>query len=210
MHVSLQPATTDDVPELVSLSAAVNVRLTEKGALFAMRNSSVFIARRRGKVIATLTLSTKKPWAIDRKYFSACKRPLYLTAMAVHPVGEQRNGVGKLRIVEGLPDRARMACRRDLPRRLRQSHRSGRVLPEVRFPRGWPGGLSKYPAHLLRNAAGVRNWSPWPSKNSWEAFPDFRNTFSRSTRIFSRSWHTGSGRTRFSSPARIPGLIPAC
>jgi GNAT superfamily N-acetyltransferase len=69
--------------------------VTDKGVLFAMRNSTMYVARHRNRLIATLTLSTKKPWAIDKKYFSASKRPLYLTAMAVAP-NEQGQGVGRL------------------------------------------------------------------------------------------------------------------
>ena len=69
--------------------------VSEKGVLFAMRNSTVYVARRRGKPIATLTLCTKKTWSIDKKYFSACNRPLYLTAMAVAPE-LQCQGIGRL------------------------------------------------------------------------------------------------------------------
>ena len=54
----------------------------------------VCVARARGAVIATLNLSTRKPWAIDRTYFSACTAPLYLTSMAVHP-DLQRTGIGR-------------------------------------------------------------------------------------------------------------------
>ncbi len=59
-----------------------------------MRNSSVYIARHEGGPIATLTLATKKPWAIDKKFFALSERPLYLTAMAVHP-DVQRRGIGR-------------------------------------------------------------------------------------------------------------------
>jgi len=112
MRVHLQPATAKDVAELVALRMAVNEHLarrygegcwlsrpTEKGALFAMRNARVYVARHRGKMLATLTLSAKKPWAIDRKYFSASVRPLYLTTMAVDP-RQQRRGVGRSCIEE--------------------------------------------------------------------------------------------------------------
>src|SRR6266850_3748309 len=64
-----------------------------------MRNAKVYVLRKRNKPIATLTLCTKKPWAIDRKYFSACKRPLYLTSMAVAP-DLQRQGIGRLCVEE--------------------------------------------------------------------------------------------------------------
>lgn len=110
--IALQVATENDVADLVSLRAAVNHRLasqygkgywtpgvTDKGVLFAMRTSTVYVARPGNKLVGTLTLSTKKPWSIDKKYFSASKRPLYLTAMAVHP-DTQRTGVGRECIAE--------------------------------------------------------------------------------------------------------------
>jgi GNAT superfamily N-acetyltransferase len=108
MRAKLQVATVDDVPDLVSLHLSVNKDLTskygkgpwsggltDKGVLFGMRRGTVYVARYRGRLIATLTLSGRKPWAIDTKYFSASKQPLYLTSMAVSP-GEQRKGVGRL------------------------------------------------------------------------------------------------------------------
>jgi GNAT superfamily N-acetyltransferase len=107
-QVKLKIATADDVSDLVSLRAAINQHLiaqfgkgywapglTEKGLLFAMRTATVYAARDRNRLIATVTLSTRKPWAIDKKYFSASTQPLYLTAMAVHP-DEQRKGLGRL------------------------------------------------------------------------------------------------------------------
>ncbi len=112
MRLKLQVATTDDVSGLVSLRTAVNQRLTsqygrgywivgltEKGVLFAMRTSTVYVAKVRNRVIATLALSTRKPWAIDKKYFSSSKRPLYLTSMVVAP-DRQRQGIGRLCIDE--------------------------------------------------------------------------------------------------------------
>jgi ribosomal protein S18 acetylase RimI-like enzyme len=64
-----------------------------------MRGSSVFIVRRRTKVVATLQLATKKPWAIDASYFVKCERPLYLTGMAVDPEF-QRMGIGRAMLEE--------------------------------------------------------------------------------------------------------------
>jgi len=44
--------------------------------------------------VATLRLATKKPWAIDTSYFTACRKPLYLLSMAVKPA-KQRQSVGR-------------------------------------------------------------------------------------------------------------------
>jgi GNAT superfamily N-acetyltransferase len=112
VRVKLQIATADDVADLVSLRNAVSERLTaqygkgswsaastEKGVRFGMRMSSVYVARHRNRLIATLALSTRKPWAIDKKFFSASQRPLYLTSMAVVP-DDQGKGIGKLCIEE--------------------------------------------------------------------------------------------------------------
>jgi ribosomal protein S18 acetylase RimI-like enzyme len=67
---------------------------TARGVLADMRQSVVYVLRQQNRVVATLRLSGKKPWAIDKKYFSACDRPLYLTSMAVAPALQGR-GVGR-------------------------------------------------------------------------------------------------------------------
>ncbi|HEX3359085.1 MAG TPA: GNAT family N-acetyltransferase [Tepidisphaeraceae bacterium] len=106
-RLKLEPAKMEDAAELAALHTAVADHLTsihgqgpwsgetsEKGVLFAMRNSHVFVVRHRGEIIATLRLATKKPWAIDRSYFTKCQKPLYLLAMAVTPA-KQRQGLGR-------------------------------------------------------------------------------------------------------------------
>jgi GNAT superfamily N-acetyltransferase len=103
----LETATPDDAAELALLHAAAASQLTkqyghgpwsssasERVLLFHMRVSTLLIARRRGTIIATLRLQTKKPWAIDKSYFTPCKHPLYLTDMAVLPRA-QRRGIGR-------------------------------------------------------------------------------------------------------------------
>jgi len=102
----LLAATAADAPELAALHTAVandltarfgkghwSTATTETGVLRDIRTSSVWIARSRDRLIATLRLATKKPWAIDTSYFTACVRPLYLTSMAV-VLDRQRTGVG--------------------------------------------------------------------------------------------------------------------
>ncbi|HVU85849.1 MAG TPA: GNAT family N-acetyltransferase [Pirellulales bacterium] len=104
---SLQAATVGDAKELAALHTAVAERLTEsygrgpwstktseKGALLAMRTSRVFVVRQSGEIVATLRLTTKKPWSIDTSYFAETERPLYLLAMAVAPA-RQRRGLGR-------------------------------------------------------------------------------------------------------------------
>ena len=112
MPIRLQLATDEDALALVSLRADVNARLaeefgdgywctglTERGALSAVRSSQVYVARHQGRVLATLTLATRKPWAIDLDHFQTRERPFYLTNMAVHPA-LQRQGVGREAIEE--------------------------------------------------------------------------------------------------------------
>lgn len=112
MILKLETATAADAGDLVRLHLGVNQHLTarygtgpwssgltEKGVLFGMRTSKVYVARDGDKLIATFRLATKKPWAIDRSYFSASQRPLYLTSMAVD-AAEQRKGIGTFCIHE--------------------------------------------------------------------------------------------------------------
>jgi GNAT superfamily N-acetyltransferase len=78
---------------------------SERGAVADLRHAEVWIARRRTAMVGTFRLATKKPWAIDRSYFSDCKRPIYLTNMAVHP-DLQGQGIGR-RCLEHAIDRVR-------------------------------------------------------------------------------------------------------
>lgn len=106
-RLTLVPATADDARSLSALHTAVAAHLTqihgqgpwsaessEKRVLFAMRTSTVFVARKGAEIFATLRLTTKKPWAIDKRYFSKSRKPLYLLAMAVKPE-MQRQGIGR-------------------------------------------------------------------------------------------------------------------
>jgi ribosomal protein S18 acetylase RimI-like enzyme len=107
MKVTLKQATMAQAKAIAKLRTATNEKLmrdfgrgpwsmtaTERGVLYALRNSRVFIVRDARTIIGTLQLATKKPWAIDRSYFSKRQRPLYLTAMAVDP-DRQRCGIGR-------------------------------------------------------------------------------------------------------------------
>jgi ribosomal protein S18 acetylase RimI-like enzyme len=67
---------------------------TDKGVLFGMKQGKVLIATSAGVIVGTLTLSTRKPWAIDPAYFTKVKHPVYLTSMAVDPKLQKR-GIGR-------------------------------------------------------------------------------------------------------------------
>jgi GNAT superfamily N-acetyltransferase len=104
---TFQPARPVDATSLATLHTAVAEHLTglygrgpwssrtsEKGVLYALRTSRVFVARLGPEVVGTLRLATKKPWAIDTRYFTPSRRPLYLLALAVMPA-RQRQGIGR-------------------------------------------------------------------------------------------------------------------
>lgn len=67
---------------------------TEKGVLRVLATSRVLVARKGGEVVGTLRLTTKKPWAIDPRYFKVVGKPIYLLDMAVTPE-LQRRGIGR-------------------------------------------------------------------------------------------------------------------
>ena len=66
---------------------------TPRGVLSQIRTGHVLIGRLEGQVAGALVLQTKKPWAIDRSYFTPVARALYLVDMAVLPA-LRRRGIG--------------------------------------------------------------------------------------------------------------------
>src|SRR6266487_3867622 len=107
MHLAFRPATPDDASAIAVLRRAAADDLTrrygkghwsfagtEKGVLHDIKTSTVVVAENTAGMIATLRLATRKPWAIETKYFRNCVAPLYLTTMAVAPE-MQRIGIGK-------------------------------------------------------------------------------------------------------------------
>ena len=107
MHLTFARAEAEDARAVTELRVAVARDLTarfgrghwssepsEQGVLSGMRQTPTWVARQGPDVVATFRLGTRKPWAIDRSYFSASERPLYLTDMAVRP-DSQRRGIGR-------------------------------------------------------------------------------------------------------------------
>lgn len=115
MKLVFATAASDDAVALAELHNAAAADLTRRfgqghwsgvqtdaGVMRALREprfSRVLIARAKNRIAGTLRLATKRPWAIDPAYFTAAKRPLYLTHMAVHP-DFQKKSVGRMLLNE--------------------------------------------------------------------------------------------------------------
>ena len=107
MRGALTLATIDDADAVAALRNAVADGLTARhgighwssmatarGIRAEMKRSSICLLRENGQAIATLALTTRKPWAIDRRCFTPVTTPLYLLGMAVEPA-RQRSGIGR-------------------------------------------------------------------------------------------------------------------
>jgi GNAT superfamily N-acetyltransferase len=107
MTVTIKFATAADIPELLQLRLLVDsdqarrfgngrwkTTINEKSIARGLRSSRVLIARRRGQIIGTLRMETKKPWAIDLRYFTPATCAVYLHDVDVDP-RVQRSGVGR-------------------------------------------------------------------------------------------------------------------
>jgi len=114
MKLRFSNAIQSDAPAIAALHTAVNEDLTqhygqgrwstvatEKGVLLAIRRSRVVVARNGERIVGTLNLQTKKPWAIAVSYFTPVKKALYLTGMAVLPT-MQKQGVGRALLEEAI------------------------------------------------------------------------------------------------------------
>ncbi|HVY87926.1 MAG TPA: GNAT family N-acetyltransferase [Hyphomonadaceae bacterium] len=107
MQLAIRDAVAADAAEIADLRVVVAGDLTQrfgkgfwssnataKGVLLGLKRGKVLIATRAGIIVGTLTLGTRKPWAIDTAYFTKVEKPVYLTSMAVHPK-LQKQGVGR-------------------------------------------------------------------------------------------------------------------
>jgi GNAT superfamily N-acetyltransferase len=107
VQLSIRAAVAADAAEIAALRVAVASDLTQrfgkgfwsshatdKGVLLGMKRGKVLIATKAGTIVGTLTLGTRKPWAIDTAYFTRIEKPVYLTSMAVDPK-LQKQGVGR-------------------------------------------------------------------------------------------------------------------
>ena len=104
---SFRFATESDIPALLKLRLAVDAdqarrfgndrwstTITEKSVARGLKSSRVLVARRHGRIIGSLRMETKKPWAIDLSYFTPAAKAVYLHDVDVDPP-LQRSGVGR-------------------------------------------------------------------------------------------------------------------
>jgi GNAT superfamily N-acetyltransferase len=91
--VALRNAVADDLTARHGIGHWSS-QATARGIRAEMKRSSFYVFRDEGCAVATLQLQTKKPWTIDRRYFTPERKPLYLLGMAVEP-GRQRTGIGR-------------------------------------------------------------------------------------------------------------------
>lgn len=107
MRLTFADATDGDAEALTALHAGAAVDLTTRFGQGHWSSAPVVrrvegpsalvrirVGRHRGLIVTVLRLQTKKPWAIDKAYFTPVARPLYLTGMAT-AVAHQGKGLGR-------------------------------------------------------------------------------------------------------------------
>ena len=162
MALSFRFATESDIPALLKLRLAVDAdqarrfgknrwstTINEKSVARGLKSSRVLLARRHGRIIGTLRMETKKPWAIDLRYFTPVAKAVYLHDVDVDP-RLQRSGIGR-QLIERAKAVAREwpagAIRLDAYARI---IRWRTVLQKMRVHRGRARSLSRCAARLLR------------------------------------------------------------
>ena len=107
LGLSFRFATEEDIPALVKLRLAIDAdherrfgknryttTISVSGVARGLKSSRVLVAQRNGRIIGALRMATKKPWAIDLKYFTPAVKAAYLHDVNVEP-RLQRSGVGR-------------------------------------------------------------------------------------------------------------------
>jgi len=105
--LSFRFAAEADIPAILALRLAIDAdqarrfggerwttTISEKSVARGLKTSRVLVASRRGRLVAALRMETKKPWAIDLKYFTPVAKAVYLHDVNVEP-RLQRSGLGR-------------------------------------------------------------------------------------------------------------------
>lgn len=74
---------------------------TDRGVKWLMRMGKVYVVYDGARTIATFTLTSRKPWAIDTEYFTAVPKAMYMLSMAVAP-DRQGRGIGRACVEEAV------------------------------------------------------------------------------------------------------------
>lgn len=112
VRLTFTDATADHIAAIAALQNSVAEDLTarfgkghwsaaasEKAVVHSLKHARVRIGRSGPDIVTVLRLAKKKPWAIDVRYFTPVKLPLYLTGMAV-AVDHQKHGLGRLALAD--------------------------------------------------------------------------------------------------------------
>lgn len=107
MELRFRLASQTDIPELLRLQLAIDAdqaecfgddryttTISEKSIARSLKSSRMVIATRRGQIVGTVRMETKKPWAIDLSYFTPGCKAIYLHNVNVDPT-LQRSGIGR-------------------------------------------------------------------------------------------------------------------
>jgi predicted N-acetyltransferase YhbS len=126
MPLTFRLATDADIPALLALRRAVGsdqerrfghdrwtTTISERSIARGLRFSRVLVALDRRRIVGTLRMEARKPWAIDLRYFTAVPKAVYLHDVDVAPE-RQRTGIGRA-LVEHAKVEARAWRRRDSP-----------------------------------------------------------------------------------------------
>jgi GNAT superfamily N-acetyltransferase len=105
--LSFRLATEADIPALLALRLAIDTdqakrfgddryvtTISEKSVARSLNSSRVLVATRRGRIVGLVSMGTKKPWAVDLKYFTPACKAVYLYSVDVSPQ-LQRCGIGR-------------------------------------------------------------------------------------------------------------------
>jgi GNAT superfamily N-acetyltransferase len=105
--VSFRLATDADTAALVELRRVVDAdqerrfgrdrwstTISEKSVARGLRSSRVLVAEEQRRIVGTLRMETKKPWAIDPRYFTPVAKAVYLHDVDVLPE-RQGSGIGR-------------------------------------------------------------------------------------------------------------------
>jgi GNAT superfamily N-acetyltransferase len=114
LKLRFHDAKLEDVPVIAAIQNAAAGALTarfgeghwsslssERGVSLGLRHGRIRLGRIGKRIYTVVRLATKKPWAIDVAYFTAVRRPLYLTGMAV-AVTHQGRGLGRQALADAV------------------------------------------------------------------------------------------------------------